>query len=211
MINRTAHLTLVGGIAAIGMVALSGVPSAASTSAPRAHDATASPPHEFKARRLTPRPRAVAPGTRLRPSQLFGDRVFANPRDGFALADLREAQYPARTTDGGRTWSIDGPQLHVDAADAPEAVTSVGVASARTLFAFGSSVVDVTTNGGRTWWETFLGELVMSVVPGPGNELIAYVQQSVNNGVNSPAVTWQYVSRDGGRRWMYSRALGGFS
>jgi hypothetical protein len=209
MSKRKRNLLAAGGLALIGTVALGGLPSAASTRSAQARVAAASPPHRLSARRLRPRARAVRPGTKLRQSQLFGVRVFANANVGFALAGAGQAQYPALSTDGGRTWRIDGPQFHVDAADAPEAVASVGVAGPRRLFAWGSSVVDVTTDGGRTWYETFLGELVMSAVPGPGNELIAYVQQSVHNGSNSPAVTWQYVSRDGGRRWTYSRALGG--
>jgi hypothetical protein len=187
-----------------------GAASAGANRAPAARAATASPARELTGHRLRPRAGAVRPGTRVRSSQVFGDRVFADAKIGFALAGVREAQYPARSTDGGRIWRIDGPQVHVDAADAPEAVSRVGVGGTRTFFAYGSSAVDVTTDGGRTWWETFLGELVMSVVPGPGNELIAYVQQSVNNGTNSPATTWQYVSRDGGRHWRYSTSLGGF-
>ena len=99
--------------------------------------------------------------------------------------------------------------MHIDAADAPEAVGYVGVSSARTLFAYGSSVVDVTTNAGRTWWETFLGELVVAVVPGPHHDLVAYVQQQTSNSSASHAVTWQYVSSDGGRHWSYSTVLGG--
>jgi hypothetical protein len=144
----------------------------------------------------------------LSSSDLFTDRVFANAQDGFALANGGNAQYPALSTDGGRSWRIDGPQVHVDAADGPEGVGYVGVAGPRTFFAYGSSVVDVTTNSGRTWWETYLGELVMAVVPA-GNELVAYVRQSVSNDHPSPAVTWQYVSRDGGRHWSYGTALVG--
>jgi hypothetical protein len=155
------------------------------------------------------RPGAIDPGTAVGNGVLFGDRVFANVGDGFALADDNQAQYPAVTTDGGHSWRIAGPQLHVDAADAPEAVGSVGVAGPRTLFAFGSSVIDVTTDGGRSWWETFLGELVVAVVPGPGGGLVAYVQQSLSNNSVNPAATWQYVSRDGGRHWHYTTALGG--
>jgi photosystem II stability/assembly factor-like uncharacterized protein len=153
---------------------------------------------------MRPRHGAVPRGTVVRSSSLVGNRVFSNSRDGFALANARQAQYPARTTDGGRTWRIDGPQLHVDAADGPEAVNSVGVVGARTLFAYGSSAVDVSTDAGQSWWETFLGALVVAVVPGrSSNELVAYVQQG------SPAVTSQYVTRDGGRHWNYSTAMGG--
>lgn len=153
---------------------------------------------------------AVPRGTAVPSSSLFTSRVFANARDGFALANDGQAQYPVRTTDGGRTWRIDGPQFHIDAADGPEGVGYVGAAGPRTFFAYGSSVADVTTNAGRTWWETFLGEQVMAVVPGMGpHELVAYVQQSVSNNHANPALTWQYVSRDGGRHWTYSTGLGG--
>jgi hypothetical protein len=139
---------------------------------------------------------------------LFTPRVFANRRVAFALAGVGGAQYPARSTDGGHTWRIDGPQFHVDAADGPEGVGYVGLAGPRTLFAYGSSVVDASTDGGRTWWETFLGELVVAVVPGERGGLVAYVQEQVSNDSNA-AVTWQYVTHDGGRHWSYTTAFGG--
>jgi hypothetical protein len=168
------------------------------------------PPHRLTARHMHARPGAVARGTVVAQPDLFTTRVFANGSVGFALADRGSAQYPARSLDGGRTWRIDGPQVHIDAADGPEAVGSVGVAGPRTFFAYGSSAVDVTTDGGRTWWETFLGELVVAVVPGPRNGLVAYVQQQLNSNSSSPAATtWQYVSRDGGRHWVYRPTLGG--
>jgi hypothetical protein len=175
----------------------------------RAAASRVKPPRSFTARRLRARGNAVPVGSLVSNDALIGQRVFANASDGFALADDGEAQYPAVTTNGGQTWRIDGPQFHVDAADAPEAVSSVGIVSSHTHFAYGSSVVDVTTDAGRTWWETFLGELVMAVVPGQRHHLIAYVQQSISNSSSNPAVTWQYVSRDGGRHWRYSSALGG--
>ena len=184
LIACAAGLALLGGLAA------------------EAH--AAAPPKQVAAKRLHPRPHAVARGTRVRDSALFGTRVFANARTGFALADVRQAQYPARTTDGGRTWRIDGPQFHVNAADAPEAVTAVGVAGPRRLFAYGSQVVDATTDAGHTWWEAFFQDLVVAVVPGPRG-LVAYVQHESGN----RAVTWQYVSRDGGRHWRFSTAIGG--
>jgi hypothetical protein len=144
------------------------------------------------------------PGTVVRPSAVFGDRVFLNADEGVALANGDNAQYPVLSTNGGRVWRIDGPQLHIDAADGPEAVSYVGIAGPRTFFAYGSSVVDVTTDRGRTWWETYLGEQVVAVVPSYHNELVAYVEQSLSNQHLNPAVTWQYVSPDGGRHWHYS-------
>lgn len=173
---------------------------------------TASPQCLRTARRLPRRRppfRLSAPGTVVRPSALFGTRVFRNSDEGIALANGDNAQYPVLSTDGGRVWRIDGPPLHVDAADGAEGVGSVGIAGARTFFAFGSSVVDVTTDRGRTWWETVLGEDVAAVITGYRNELIAYVEQSVNNQHLNPAVTWQYVSRDGGRHWRHSTQFAG--
>jgi hypothetical protein len=195
---------------AAGCVAL-GVLTASPGAEVRAHAAASAPtpPHHLVARRLRGRRGAVARGTIVSSSALFPDRVFANGADGFSLANRGSAQYPARSVDGGRTWRIDGPQVHIDAADGPEAVGYVGVANSRTFFAYGSSVVDVTTNSGHTWWETFLGELVVAVVPGPRNDLVAYVQQQAGTGRANPAVTWQYVSADGGRHWSYSTSLGG--
>jgi hypothetical protein len=158
---------------------------------------------------MRPRPGAVPRGTVVTPSELFTPRVFANGTVGFALASVGTAQYPARSLDGGATWRIDGPQVHIDAADGPEGVGYVGVAGPRTFFAYGSSVVDVTTNGGRTWWETYLGELVVAVVPGGGNKLLAYVQQQLGGQGIPPVDTWQYVSHDGGRHWSFSQSLDG--
>lgn len=201
LILGAALATLAGGV-----VMSSGTPSASRF---RSVASTRRAPGARTARRLRPRANALPPGSAVSSAQLLGERVFTNAADGFALADGGEAQYPAVTSDGGQTWRIDGPQLHVDAADGPEAVNAVGIVGPHTYFAYGSSVVDVTTDAGRTWWETFLGELVMAVVPGPRHDLIAYVQQSASNSSPSPAVTWQYVSRDGGRHWRYSSALGG--
>jgi len=197
-IPRTGSLSglaMLGGVLALAGVAV-GVGEASGQAArpPR-------PPARLSAHRLGPRPQAVAPGTAIPSSQLFGDRVFADDRDGFALANDGQAQYPAKTTDGGTTWRIDGPQVHVDAADGPEGVGYVGVASARSYYAYGSQAIDVTTDGGRSWWQTFAPGLVVAVVVAPRG-LLALVQPGDGS-------TWPYVSTDGGRRWRYSTRLGG--
>ena len=157
------------------------------------------------ASRLHPRPYAVRPGSRVPAHDLFGTRVFSDARHGFALADARQAQYPACTSDGGARWTFCGPQFHVDAADAPEAVDSVGTLGDGRLYAYGSSVVDVTTNGGRVWWEGYLGDLVVAVVPGSEGDLLAYVQSFSGKNI----VVKQWVTRDGGRSWRPNAAPGG--
>lgn len=120
--------------------------------------------------------------------------------------DRYSETFPARTADGGRTWTINGPEFHVDAADGAEAVSYVGITSRSTAFAYGSSVVDVSTDSGHTWWEAALGEMVTAVVPG-AHGLVAFVQESISNKHFNPIVTWQYVSTDGGRHWRYSTSF----
>lgn len=167
------------------------------------------PPHRLTAQHLRPRPAAVPRGTTVKQADMFSTRVFANASVGFALVNLDSAQYPARSLDSGGTWRIDGPQVHVNAADGAEGVEFVGVAGARTFYTYGTEAVDVTTDGGRTWWETFLGELVVAVVPGPRNSLLAYVQQQLDPNSSLAAVTWQYISHDGGHHWAYSPSVDG--
>jgi hypothetical protein len=140
-------------------------------------------------------------GTRVRSSTLIEVRVFVNNRRGFALANTHQAQYPAQTLDRGRTWRIDGPPLHVNAAQAPLVVTQIG-ARRRTYFAWagpdsGGNSVDVTPDRGAHWWRAFLGDIVLSVVAAP-DRLIAIVQTSPPSGHTH---NWVYVSTDGGRIW----------
>jgi photosystem II stability/assembly factor-like uncharacterized protein len=110
--------------------------------------------------------------------------------------------------DGGRTWRTDGPALHINAADAPESVLDLGAANRHTVFAYGGGqVVDVTSDGGRHWWQALLGDDVLSVVAF-GGRLIAVAQDATGSG--STAQTVVYVSRDGGRHWRLNNTLGAF-
>jgi hypothetical protein len=166
------------------------------------------PSAELTARLMRPRTGFRTPrfGTDIPSSDLAGTRVFANMQVGFGLTGDNGQTFPARTANGGKAWTIDGPQFHVDAADGAEGVSYVGIVSPNEEFAYGASVVDVSTNAGHTWWETFLGENVTAVVPGRQG-LVAFVQQSVSNKYLNPIVTWQYVSTDGGRHWRYSTSF----
>jgi len=149
----------------------------------------------------------VRPATRVNSGEV-SSRSFADAKHGFGLASVSNATYPVRTSDGGASWFTDGPALHVDAADAPEAVVYTGVAGDRTEFAYGSSAVDVTTDGGHAWWEAFLGEAVLAVTF-QNHQLIAFVQQQTTER-GTKAVTWTYVSKDG-RHWHYNDNLGAFT
>jgi photosystem II stability/assembly factor-like uncharacterized protein len=170
--------------------------------------AAASPPKTITARALTRRPNTLHKGTVVKASNIFGVRAFVNATHGFALAGVGEAQYPVATTDGGKTWRTDGPALHVNAAQAPLSVADAGAANQHTFFAFGGGqVVDVTGDGGKHWWQAFLGDGVLSVVSF-GNRLIAVAQNSTGSGATAQTVV--YVSRDGGRHWHLNNKLGAF-
>jgi hypothetical protein len=135
--------------------------------------------------------------------------VFTDAKHGFALASAGGAQYPAATSDGGKTWKTDGPALHVNAAQAPLAVTEIGVINRRTVFAYGSGqVIDATSDGGKTWYSALFQGLVMAVVGGSRGHLVAFVDGSVSSS-GSSGVTWQYVSKNGGRSWRYDTTVGG--
>jgi hypothetical protein len=208
----TSGLT-VGGVAVLAGAAAIAIASSAdgrSTSAGvgTPPTATAVPARTVTASRITRFPQTLAPGTAVKSSQL-GQRVFVDAKHGFALAAGAQAQYPAATTDGGRTWRTDGPALHVDAAQAPLAVLSVGAANRRTDFFYGGAqAVDVTSDGGRQWWRALFDGLSMAVVVNAEGHLVAFVDAS-SDATGATGPTWQYVSTDGGRTWRYTTAVGG--
>jgi hypothetical protein len=165
-------------------------------------------PNEVTATPIAASAGEVRSGTLVREGAL-GTRVFADSRHGFALASVRGGQYPATTADGGRTWRIDGPILHADAAQAPLVVQQAGLAGPRTLFAWGGpgggQTIDVTADGGRHWSRAIVGEAVLAVVAAPRRRLVAVVQAS---GAGGATLTAAYASTDGGRHWLKEARLG---
>jgi hypothetical protein len=202
-IAGSVAVALAGFGAGVGVV---GVSSAASPPARVASPPT--PPATLTAARITRPPHTLKPGTTVGASSL-GQRVFVDGRHGFALSATGEAQYPAQTTNGGATWKTFGPALHLNAAQAPLGVTDVGAANRRTVYFYGSGqVVDITSDGGKQWWRAFTEELSLAVVPGASGRLVWITQDSTGNN-GSHAVTWPYVTTDGGKVWHYTTALGG--
>jgi hypothetical protein len=143
-------------------------------------------------------------GAPVRSSQL-SVRTLIDAKHGFALASVGQAQYPAATADGGKTWRIDGPHLHVNAANAPDAVASVGAVGPATYFAYagpsGGQSVAVSTDAGEHWWRAYLPGVPLAVLAdhvGGRAALVALVE-------SNPAQFWAYVSTDGGKHWRYDR------
>ena len=149
--------------------------------------------------------RTLAPGTAVRSNELVGQRVFIDAAHGFALASVGQAQYPAATSNGGRTWRTDGPALHLNAAQAPLAVTQIGAAGRRTVFAYGSGqVIDATSDGGQHWYRALFNGQPMAVVRNAQGHLVAFV-----DGETGASGTAQYVSKNGGRTWRLDSTVGG--
>src|SRR5579863_6423917 len=83
--------------------------------------------------------------------------TVASNQTVFGLAQLPlvpPATYPVISTDGGKSWHVDGPLFHIDAADGPGTTSSIGALGSDGAYAWGEggNVVKVTTDGGMQWW-----------------------------------------------------------
>jgi hypothetical protein len=204
----TASRALIVAATVLAGASTAGISAASSGGAHRAaRSIAAAPPKTITAVRITRRRGTLRPGTSVRARDL-GQRVFPNASHGFALAHVGQADYPAATVNGGRSWHTNGPALHLDAAQAPLSVADAGAANQRTFFAFGGGqVVDATGDGGKHWWSAILGEDVLAVVPRIGGGILAVVQDAPTG---AAAATLVYVSTDGGHHWHRRTTLGGF-
>jgi hypothetical protein len=209
--SRRGTLGIVAAAAVLAIAAtvvLASMAAAHQSTAAGAGRGSSTPPSSVSGSLIAKVPAALQPGHVVGQSTL-GQRIFADARHGFALADVGGAQYPAKTVNGV-VWRIAGPPLHLDAAQAPLVVTQVGARGKRTFFAWGGAAggpsVDVTTDGGAHWYRALLGDVVCAVTPTSGGHLMAFAQVA---GSGSSATTWVYVSKDGGRTWKLSSSLGG--
>jgi hypothetical protein len=159
--------------------------------------ATPHPPQTVRATLIKRTPNTLAPGSPVRSASVVGQRVFTDARHGFALASVRDADYPVATADAGKTWKTAGPALHLHAAQAPLAVEFIGAVNRRTIFAWGGGqVIDATRDGGKHWYRALFGDgEPVGVVPDLSGHLLAFVASS------SGSASSQYVSKDGGRTW----------
>jgi hypothetical protein len=212
MVSRRWGLRILLVFAACGALAAALAGGFSSSISARARTVGQSPPLRFLGlTRLAPQPGALAAGTVVA-RRSVGERIFPSRGTGFALARVGSTTYPVSSVNDGRVWRVDGPWLYREAADAPAAIDDIGVASPNMFYAYGPSVIDVTPDGGRLWWQTFLPAqdgFVVAIVPGFHVDLVAYVEQRRSHDRASPLATFQYVTSDGGRHWRYSTALFG--
>jgi photosystem II stability/assembly factor-like uncharacterized protein len=168
--------------------------------------AAAGPQQTVNGTLITRPANTLAPGSTVNASKIFGNRVFTDAKHGFALVQSGQAQYPAATTDGGKTWKTDGPALHLNAAQAPLAVVDIGAAGPKTTFAWGTGqVIDTTSDGGAHWYRATFNGLPVAVVRNPQGHLVAFVDGETG-GSASPV---QYVSKNGGKTWRLDNTIGG--
>ena len=193
-------------ILVVSAAALASIIASASAAPSRSAQPAAGPQHTVTATLISRPGNTLAPGSTVSASKIFGNRVFTGAQRGFALVDTGQAQYPAATVNGGKTWKTDGPALHLNAAQAPLAVIYIGAAGPKTIFAWGTGqVIDTTSDGGQHWYRaTFFG-LPVAVVRNPQGHLVAFVDGETN-GSNS---SLQYVSKNGGKTWRLDNTIGG--
>jgi len=168
--------------------------------------AAASPQQTVNGTLITRPSNTLAPGSTVSASKIFGNRVFTDGNHGFALVQTGQAQYPAATVNGGKTWKTDGPALHLNAAQAPLAVVYIGAAGQKTIFAWGTGqVIDTTSDGGKHWYRATFNGVPVAVVKNPQSHLVAFVDGETG-GSASPV---QYVSKNGGKTWRLDNTIGG--
>jgi len=193
-------------ILVVSAAALASIIASASAAPSRSAQPAAGPQHTVTATLISRPGNTLAPGSTVSASKIFGNRVFTGAQRGFALVDTGQAQYPAATVNGGKTWKTDGPALHLNAAQAPLAVIYIGAAGPKTIFAWGTGqVIDTTSDGGQHWYRALFFGLPVAVVRNPQGHLVAFVDGETSSSNSS----LQYVSKNGGKTWRLDNTIGG--
>jgi photosystem II stability/assembly factor-like uncharacterized protein len=194
-------------IVAVSVVALGSIIGGASASPMRSASAAAGPQQTVTASLIKRPSGTLAPGTTVAASEVYGNRVFIDANRGYALVQNGQAQYPAATTNGGKTWKTNGPALHVNAAQAPLAVAFIGAGGTKKIFAWGGGqVIDATPDGGAHWYRATFTGLPVAVLKNPNGNLVSFVNGQTSG---SGSVATQYVSKDGGKTWRLNNTIGG--
>jgi hypothetical protein len=193
-------------------VSASVIPPAASVRSPGVGGQTQVMPRIVRAQHLAGTQGAgiLAPGTPVAASDV-GPRAAASGQLIFGLADgasLAGQCYPAISTDGGRTWEVDGPRFSYAGADGAAATSSIAARAPDTLLAWGhgGNFVKVSTDGGRHWMEAVFPAGVESMTAGAHGRFAVRALGPQTAG--GEFTTFRYVSADAGLRWRLRGQLG---
>jgi hypothetical protein len=125
---------------------------------------------------------------------------------GLATFPSSTQTYPAISTNGGTTWKVDGPLLHVDALQGASVVASSGVLPPHGAYFWGrgGNLIWTTYDEGAHWWTAAFGAGVDDLSSRHGTfEAVVFGDQ-----VRASALQrFLYVSTDSGRTWTVRRQL----
>ena len=116
------------------------------------------------------------------------------------------ASYPTISANAGRTWRIDGPLFHIDAAQGASLVTNVDSYDGDGAYYWGrgGNVVWVTTDGGRHWCLTGFAYGVDGVTASHGALRTVALGRQVKGG---RVESFLYESDDSGHTWEFRGRL----
>ena len=125
---------------------------------------------------------------------------------GLATFPSSTQTYPAISTNGGRTWRIDGPLFHVDALQGASVVSSSGALLPRGAYFWGrgGNLIWITHDEGAHWSTTAFSAGVGDLSSRRGTlEAVVFGAQV------GPAKLQRflYVSTDSGKTWSLRRQL----
>jgi hypothetical protein len=130
----------------------------------------------------------------------------SNVKFGLVTFPSTTQTYPVISTDGGTTWTVDGPLFHVDALQGASVVASSGALRPHGAYFWGrgGNVIWTTYDEGAHWWTTSFGAGVDYLSSRNGTiEAVVFGAQ-----VRATALQrFLYVSTNSGRTWKVRRQL----
>lgn len=133
----------------------------------------------------------------------FGSLVYGLANTGQPHTGPIDGSYPVISTDGAHSWKIDGPKLHIDAAQGASFVSHIKAVSPRTVVIWGGWVI-VTHNGGTTWVGARPGQIIYRVISRHRALIVETTSGQYAQRHPLRWEIWQYQSRDGGLTWHYA-------
>lgn len=108
----------------------------------------------------------LARGTVLTPGQARGVEDVSGSVVRWGVYHAQASQYPVRSRDAGRTWMVMGPSLSGDwAGGSTFLVTESFALNEDCVYYASNSVIDLSMNAGRTWYQAINVTFAWSITP----------------------------------------------